>query len=85
MRRIVPICCFCEKVRDDSGTESGRGPWQEFTFFMAAYMLGPDEVMFSHTYCPDCLLLYRGVLASPKNALNRNDTGGELDGAVTSA
>jgi hypothetical protein len=52
---------------------------------MAAYMLGPDEVMFSHTYCPDCLLLYRGVLASPRNALNRNETGGDLDGAVTNA
>lgn len=85
MKRIVPICCFCEKVRDDGGAEPGRGLWQEFTFYMAAYKLGPEEVMFSHTYCPDCLSIYRRILASPERVLNRNDKGGELDGAVTNA
>ena len=68
MRPIVAMCCFCEKVRDDTGTEPGQGLWQDFKFYMARHMLRPEEVMFSHTYCPGCLSDYRGFLTSPKRA-----------------
>ena len=59
MRQVVPICCICEKVRDDTGTEPGGGLWQDFEFYMARHMLRPWEVKFSHGYCPGCLLLQR--------------------------
>jgi hypothetical protein len=85
MRLVVPICCFCEKVRDDTGTERGGGLWQDFKFYMAIYMLRPEEVMFSHTYCPECLSYYRDFLSSPAGATNRNETEGGHDGAVTNA
>ncbi len=85
MRQVVPICCFCEKVRDDSGTEPGGGLWQDFKLYMATNMLRPAEVMFSHTYCPGCLSYYRNFLASSAGAINRNETEGGHDGAVTSA
>jgi hypothetical protein len=68
MRAIVAMCCFCEKVRDDTGTEPGGGPWQAFKFYIARHMLRPEEVMFSHTYCPGCLSVYRDFLTSPKGA-----------------
>lgn len=75
MRRVVPICCFCEKVRDDTGTEPGGGAWLDFKFYMTTYMVRPEETMFSHTYCPGCLSMYRTFLASPERAVNRNDAG----------
>lgn len=65
MRQVVPICCLCEKVRDDTGTEPGEGLWQEFKFYMASHMLRPDEVMLSHGYCPGCLSSF---LKLPKGA-----------------
>lgn len=68
MRSIVAMCCFCEKVRDDTGTEPGGGLWQDFKFYMGTHMLRPEEVMFSHTYCPGCLSHYRDFLTSPKGA-----------------
>jgi hypothetical protein len=68
MRPIVAMCCFCEKLRDDTGTEPGRGLWQDFKFYMARHMLRPEEVMFSHTYCPDCLSSYRDFLRPSKGA-----------------
>ena len=33
---------------------------------MARHMLRPEEVMFSHTYCPGCLSAYKDFLTSQK-------------------
>ncbi len=68
MRPIVAMCCVCEHVRDDTGAEPGGGLWQEFTFYMARHMLRPEEVMFTHGYCPGCLSVYRDFLTPPKEA-----------------
>ena len=68
MRSIVAMCCFCEKVRDDTGTEPGGGLWQEFTFYMARHKLRPEEVMFSHAYCPGCLSDHQDFLTPVKGA-----------------
>lgn len=76
MRQVVAICCFCEKVRDDRGMEPGQGLWQEFKMYMVTYRLRPDEVMFSHTYCPACLSYYRSFLSVPAGAVNRTQTEG---------
>ena len=81
MRQILVICCFCEKVRDDTGAESGGGLWQDFIFYMATNRLRPDDVMFSHTYCPACLLYYRDFLSSSESAITRTERG--HDGTVS--
>jgi hypothetical protein len=70
MRPIVAMCCFCEKVRDDTGTESGGGLWQDFKYYMARHMLRPEEVMFSHAYCPGCLSAYKDFLTPSKGAIH---------------
>ena len=85
MRQVVPICCFCEKVRDDTEAEPGGGMWQDFKIYMAAYRLRPEEVMFSHTYCPECLSYYRNFMASSAGATNLNEPEGGHDGPVTNA
>jgi len=68
MKPIVAMCCFCEKVRDDIGTEPGGGLWQDFKFYLARHMLRPKEVVFSHMTCPACLSYYRDFLASQQRA-----------------
>jgi hypothetical protein len=85
MMQRVTVCCFCEKVRDDTGAESGRGPWQDFKLYMAIHRLRPADVRVSHTYCPGCLSYYRNFLASSETAIDRNEAEGGHDGAVTSA
>ncbi len=85
MRRRVTVCCFCEKVRADIEAEAGRGLWQDFQLYMATHRLRPADVRVSHTYCPGCLAYYRNFLASSENAINRNETEGGHDGAVTNA
>jgi hypothetical protein len=59
MHVLVPICCFCEKVRDDEGTEFGQGIWVHLKTYRFRHNLMPEEVWFSHTYCSDCVKIYR--------------------------
>ncbi len=45
LRRIVPICSHCKKIRDDTGY------WQNVEYYMSKYR----NIEFSHGLCPDCL------------------------------
>ncbi len=68
MREIATMCCFCEKIRDDRAADPGEAVWHEFTMYMAKYMLRPEAVQFSHTYCPSCLAYYKEFLTVRKQA-----------------
>ena len=55
MKEILPICCFCEKVRQDEGTGLGEGLWQEMKSHMVSRGLRPLDTVFAYSCCPDCL------------------------------
>jgi hypothetical protein len=48
---ILPICCFCKKIRDE------RNQWQQ----LESYIANRTDADFSHGYCPDCLQEHYGV------------------------
>lgn len=45
LRGLLPICCYCKKIRDD------KGYWQE----MEMYIRDHSEATFTHGMCPSCL------------------------------
>lgn len=45
---LLPICCGCKKIRDDTGY------WNE----VEAYIANRTTAHFSHGYCPHCLTKY---------------------------
>jgi hypothetical protein len=45
LRRIIPICMHCRKVRDDS----------DFWHNVEEYLKKYTGIQFSHGLCPDCL------------------------------
>lgn len=47
---IIPICCMCKKIRDDTGTAPGDGKWMN----VEKYMYEKARLKSSHTYCPEC-------------------------------
>jgi len=47
---ILPICCYCKKIRDDSGKEPGSGKWLE----VADYFHKKVGVSMTHGMCPQC-------------------------------
>jgi hypothetical protein len=53
---LVPICCFCSKVRDDRKTKAGKGPWIDLhTYAESRQVPLSHRFVFSHGYCPDCV------------------------------
>ena len=44
LQRLLPICCYCKKVRGD------QNYWQQ----VEAYLSEHADVQFSHGICPDC-------------------------------
>jgi len=45
LRGILPICSYCKKIRNDSGS------WQQIELYVGNH----SEVEFSHGLCPDCI------------------------------
>ena len=66
MKRIVASCCFCQRLRDDLGTEAGKGLWHEFSNYMAMHKLRAEDVNLSGAYCPSCLVHYGDFLVSKR-------------------
>ena len=44
MQGLLPICCYCKKIRDDGNY------WHR----VESYIAGHANVRFSHGICPDC-------------------------------
>jgi PAS domain S-box-containing protein len=44
LRGIIPICCFCKKIRDD------QGYWTK----VEDYVRARSDAEFTHSFCPDC-------------------------------
>ncbi|WP_163338526.1 GAF domain-containing protein [Desulfopila sp. IMCC35008] len=50
LRGIVPMCCVCGLIRDDTGVEHGKGEWLKADKFVNE----KTGAQVSHTYCPIC-------------------------------
>jgi len=48
---ILPVCCICKRIRDDSGREHGAGQWMS----VEKYMYHKAKVDITSTYCPECV------------------------------
>jgi DNA-binding NtrC family response regulator len=47
---ILPVCCVCKKIRDDSGRPPGSGPWMS----VEKYIWEKAGISPTSTYCPHC-------------------------------
>jgi predicted Fe-S protein YdhL (DUF1289 family) len=54
VRKLLPICCFCGRTRDE------RGRW----IMLIQETLDGPEVLRSHTFCRECGRKHYGSLAN---------------------
>jgi DNA-binding response OmpR family regulator len=45
LQGLLPICCYCKKIRDD------QNYWQQIETYITAH----SQAQFSHSICPGCL------------------------------
>lgn len=50
--KILPVCCYCKKIRDDKQGEHGKGNW----YNLEEYLYKAKGVSVSHGCCPDCFV-----------------------------
>lgn len=62
LRRLLPICAYCRKIRDD------HNYWQ----MLEHYVSVTAGVQFSHGVCPDCIGRVEQELEAIRGALRRN-------------
>ena len=49
-QKILPMCCVCKKVRDDSGKKPGSGDWVG----IETYINEKANLDITSSYCPEC-------------------------------
>lgn len=49
--KVLPICMYCKKIRDDSGRDPGTGQWVQ----IEEYLRVKSGTDLSHGCCPECL------------------------------
>jgi len=60
--KILPVCCVCKKIRDDSGKEPGTGDW----IAVEQYLNKETLIDITSGYCPDCAEKIEHELGSKK-------------------
>ena len=69
MDDLVPICCFCSKVRDDRNTEPGKGLWGKLnTYAISRQLPLSHRFIFTFGYCPDCIAHFDERMAVSRQA-----------------
>jgi hypothetical protein len=53
-RPLVPICCLCRLVRDETGASLDRARWVTQRTYRKTHGVNPAECPQTHTYCPEC-------------------------------
>ena len=50
LEKLLPVCAWCKKIRDDSKNGKGKGQW----ITMEKYISKKDDADFTHGMCPEC-------------------------------
>ena len=59
---LLPICCACTLVRDDTRLSPGRKLWITPQTYRETHGVDPDELALTHTSCPECFMKAQDTL-----------------------
>jgi hypothetical protein len=51
---LLPVCCGCRLIRDDTRFSPGRELWVSQQTYRENHGVNPTELALTHTYCPKC-------------------------------
>jgi hypothetical protein len=57
---LLPICCICKNIRDDEGSEKGKGTW----LALEEYIHDSFDTNVTHTICPKCKKEHYGEIVT---------------------
>lgn len=72
LRGLLPICCYCKRVRDDGQY------WNQ----IESYLTDHSDLHFSHGVCDTCLEIQKAALQNPRGEAAAQRTGLKISGAA---
>ena len=60
--QILPVCCICGLIRDETGVFLDER-WVTEQIFLQTHGVYPAAYRFTHTYCPACYALLMNQIA----------------------
>ena len=51
---LLPTCCTCGLIRDDTRFSPGRQLWVTQQTYRETHGVNPAELALTHAYCPAC-------------------------------
>jgi len=51
---LLPVCCICGLIRDETGPCSDVGRWVTHRTYRKTHGVNPSDFPLTHTYCPEC-------------------------------
>jgi len=51
---LLPVCCVCGLIRDETGSTPGRGRWVTPWTYRETHGVNPACFSLTHTYCLTC-------------------------------
>jgi hypothetical protein len=64
--QVICVCCVCGEARDDIAAD---GAWYSLEAQLNRYGMHEQDLMFSHTFCPDCFMHCKELIGlAPRRA-----------------
>ena len=60
--KLVPICCVCGLIRDETGSSPDRERWVTQRTYRKTHVGSPSYFSFTHTYCPECFTKFQSTV-----------------------
>ena len=51
---MLPVCCICELLRDQTGASLDCERWVTQRTYRQTYGVNPADCLLTHSYFPDC-------------------------------
>jgi hypothetical protein len=52
--KMLPVCCVCELIRDETGSSPNRERWVTPRTYRRTHGMNPADFPLTHTYCLKC-------------------------------
>ena len=60
--KMLPVCCVCELIRDETGSSPNRERWVTPWTYRTTHGVNPADFSLIHTYCPKCFTKFMVTL-----------------------
>ena len=55
-QKMLPVCCVCELIRDETGSSRNRERWVTPRAYRRTHGMNPADFPLTHTYCQKCFM-----------------------------